>query len=349
MSIIQTRNLRRRFGDVAAVDGLDLEIQRGEVYGFLGPNGAGKSTTINMLLGFVPPTGGSGTILDADMETESLQIRQRTGVLPEDFGVYNRLTARKHVEFAVDTKNAADDPEALLERVGLGDAIDRKAGGFSTGMAQRLALAMALAGEPDLLILDEPSSGLDPNGAREMRQIVTEEVDRGATVFFSSHSMEQVEAICDRVGIMREGELVAEDSVEGLREAVGGEETLEIETDGVDESELTAVRSVGGVSHVDRDGDTVVVSCADGAKTAVIAALEDAGVGVRDFHTREASLEDLFLTYTEGEAPTRSRTAEDDATANEEASVADADGGPAGAAAIAATEEDADADEEVEK
>jgi ABC-2 type transport system ATP-binding protein len=180
----------------------------------------------------------------------------------------------------------------------------------SKGMRRRLAHTMALVGGRGLLILDEPSSGLDPAGAKEMREIVEREADRGATVFFSSHILEQVEAVCDRVGILRDGELVAEDSVEGLREAVGGEETLEIAVggasgaDGASDAAVEAVRAVEGVSRVDRDGDALIVSCADGAKTRVIAALEDAGVAVDDFHTREASLEDLFLAYTEGDAPT---------------------------------------------
>ncbi|MCU4751747.1 ABC transporter ATP-binding protein [Halobacteria archaeon AArc-curdl1] len=302
MSIIQTRNLRRRFGDVAAVDGLDLEVQRGEIYGFLGPNGAGKSTTINMLLGFVPPTGGSGTILDADIETQSLQIRQRTGVLPEDFGVYDRLTARKHVEFAVDTKNAADDPAQLLERVGLGDAIDRKSGGFSTGMTQRLALAMALAGEPELLILDEPSSGLDPNGAREMRQIVTEEVDRGATVFFSSHSMEQVEAICDRVGIMREGRLVAEDTIDGLKSGFSSPSKLRVGVDSVPDAVLQRLRGLESVIDARTDSRFIYIELEEEApKAPVFSTIEDQGVTIGEIGTKTASLEDLFASITTGE------------------------------------------------
>ena len=313
MTAIELRGVRKEFGDVTAVRGLDLTVEDGEVYGFLGPNGAGKSTTIDMLLDLVRPTAGTVRVLGRDATSDGVAIRRQTGVLPDGFSVYDRLSGRKHVEFAVRSKEADDDPDALLERVGLlGDA-DRKAGGYSKGMRQRLALAMALVGDPDLLVLDEPSSGLDPAGAKEMREIVQREADRGATVFFSSHILEQVDAVCDRVGILRDGELVAEDSVEGLREAVGGEETLEIAVggangaDGASDAAVEAVRAVDGVSRVDRDGDALVVSCADGAKTRVIAALEDAGVAVDDFHTREASLEDLFLAYTEGDAPSAGR------------------------------------------
>ena len=317
MTAIELRGVTKEFADVTAVEDLDLTVERGEVYGFLGPNGAGKSTTINMVLDLVRPTTGTVTVLGRDATADSVEIRRRTGVLPEGFAVYDRLTGRKHVEFAIESKEADADPDALLERVGL-DPEDgnRKAGGYSKGMCQRLALAMALVGEPELLILDEPSSGLDPAGAKEMRDIVRTEAERGATVFFSSHVLGQVEAVCDRVGIMREGELVAEDSIEGLRDAAGGEETLEIETAGMDDADegaLDAVRALSGVSRVDRDGDGVVVNCVSDAKTRVIAALEDAGVDVADFHTKEASLEDLFLAYTEGDSPNGDGGSRDDA------------------------------------
>ncbi|MDB2239923.1 ABC transporter ATP-binding protein [Halorubrum ezzemoulense] len=305
MTAIELRGVTKEFGDVTAVRDLDLTVEDGEVYGFLGPNGAGKSTTIDMLLNLVRPTAGTVRVLGADVATDGVDVRRRTGVLPDGFSVYDRLSGRKHVEFAVESKEAADDPDALLARVGLADAADRAAGEYSKGMRQRLALAMALVDDPDLLVLDEPSSGLDPAGAKEMREIVRAEAERGATVFFSSHILEQVDAVCDRVGILRDGELVAEDSVEGLREAVGGEETLDVAAAGADDEAVAAVRALDGVSGVTRDGDELVVNCDSDAKTEVIAALEDAGVAVADFHTREASLEDLFLAYTEGDAATR--------------------------------------------
>ena len=346
MTAIELRGVTKEFADVTAVRGLDLTVESGEVYGFLGPNGAGKSTTIDMVLDLVRPTEGTVRVLGQDATADGVAIRQRTGVLPDGFAVYDRLTGRQHVAFAVRSKDAADDPDALLDRVGLLDAADRAAGGYSKGMRQRLALAMALAGDPDLLILDEPSSGLDPAGAKEMREIVRAEADRGATVFFSSHVLEQVEAVCDRVGILRDGELVAEDSVEGLREAVGGEETLEIavgdDAEAVDEG-TAAVRALDGVSRVDRDGDALVVSCADDAKTSVIAALEDAGVAVADFHTREASLEDLFLAYTEGETPAPSV---DDASEGGDEDGAAAAGDEDGEDNDAISDDDADADTE---
>ncbi|WP_435068024.1 ABC transporter ATP-binding protein [Haloplanus sp. C73] len=301
MAAIELDGVTKRFGDVTAVSDLDLTVPEGEVFGFLGPNGAGKSTTINMLLDFVRPTAGEVRVLGLDAERESVAVRRRTGVLPEGYDVYHRLTGRKHIEFAMRSKEVDGDVDAVLERVGIADAADRKAGGYSKGMRQRLTLGMALVGEPDLLILDEPSSGLDPGGAREMRDIVRTEADRGATVFFSSHVLGQVESVCDRVGIMREGELVAEDSIEGLRDAVGEGATLVITVDAASEDDLDAVRALDGVTNATTDGGTVTVTCNPDAKTTVIGALEDAGVTVKDFQTEETSLEDLFLAYTEGE------------------------------------------------
>jgi ABC-2 type transport system ATP-binding protein len=302
MAAIQLNGLVKEYGDVTALSGVDLTVEEGEIFGFLGPNGAGKSTTIDILLDFVRPTEGSATVLGMDAQAESLGVRRRTGVLPEGYHVYDRLTGRQHVEFVVQSKNVDQHPDEILERVGIADAADRKAGGYSKGMKQRLALGMALVGDPDLLILDEPSTGLDPAGAREIREIVREESERGTTVFFSSHVLSQVEAVCDRVGILRAGELVAVDTVEGLRDAAGTQASLSVTVDEMTDDALEAVRAVEGVSSVSQNDSNLTISLADGSKTAVLGALEDAGVGVQDFETQESSLEDLFISYTEGSA-----------------------------------------------
>jgi len=300
MPAIELQGVTKRFGDVTALSDVDLEVEEGEIYGFLGPNGAGKSTTIDVLLDFVRPTAGTARVLGYDAQAESVEVRNRVGVLPDAFDVYDRLTGRQHVQFAIDSKpHADDDPIEVLERVGIADAADRKAGGYSKGMGQRLVLGMALVGQPDLLILDEPSTGLDPNGAREMREIIREERDRGATVFFSSHILEQVEAVCDRVGILRQGEVVAEDSIAALREAVGGQATLTVTVDTVTEGVGAAVRETEGVSEVSVRGEQLVVSCEDSVKRDVLDAIEDAGATVQDFATERASLEELFAYYTE--------------------------------------------------
>jgi ABC-2 type transport system ATP-binding protein len=300
MAAIQLDDLHKQYGAVTALDGVDLTVEEGEIFGFLGPNGAGKSTTINVLLDFVRPTGGTARVFGMNAQEHSSEVRQRTGVLPEGYHVYDRLTARQHVEFASESKGVAEDPVAVLERAGIGDAVDRKAGDFSKGMKQRLTLAMALVGDPDLLILDEPSTGLDPAGAREMRDIATAERDRGATVFFSSHILSQVEAVCDRVGILQNGELVAVDSVDQLREARGADATLEVTVDAITDEALDAVRALDGVRSVQADDSMLTVLVDDETKIDVLYALEENGSTVTDFSTTETSLEELFLSYTEG-------------------------------------------------
>lgn len=300
MAAIELDGVTKQFGDLTALQGVDLTVEEGEIFGFLGPNGAGKSTTINILLDFVRATDGSATVLGHDIHDESKTIRARTGVLPEGYDVYDRLTGRQHLQFVVESKDADDDPDALAERVGIADAIDRKAGGYSKGMQQRLVLAMALVGEPDLLILDEPTTGLDPNGARLMRELIREENERGATVFFSSHILGQVEAVCDTVGILQDGRLIAKDSVEGLREAAAGDTVLRVtlaDADGVADAS-TAVEALDEVSAVTADGATLTVTCDGDAKMAVLNAVEESGNEVANFETEEASLDEVFAAYT---------------------------------------------------
>ncbi|MCU4926345.1 ABC transporter ATP-binding protein [Halobacteria archaeon AArc-dxtr1] len=297
MPAIELDGLTKRFGDVVAVDDLSLSVEEGEIFGFLGPNGAGKSTTIDILLDFTRPTAGTATVLGYDAQTEGETVRSRTGVLPDAYHVYDRLTGRQHVEFAIEMKGADDDAGALLERVRIADAADRKAGGYSKGMAQRLVLAMALVGDPDLLVLDEPSTGLDPNGAREMREIIREENARGTTVFFSSHIMEQVEAVCDRVAIINRGRLVATDTIDGLRDATETGETLYVSTERVDAAVLERVRSVNGVGTASIDDGRFRVTVDGVSKFAVLDAIDDVS-SVQDFSVVESSLGDLFVRYT---------------------------------------------------
>ncbi|MFC3959279.1 ABC transporter ATP-binding protein [Halovivax cerinus] len=297
MAAIETSGLTKRFGDVVAVSDLDLVVEEGEIFGFLGPNGAGKSTTIDILLDFIRPTSGTVTVLGHDAQSEGRAVRQRTGVLPDAYHVYDRLTGRQHVEFALEMKGVEEDPVALLDRVNVADAADRKAGGYSKGMRQRLILAMALVGDPDLLVLDEPSTGLDPNGAREMREIIREENARGTTVFFSSHIMEQVEAVCDRVAIIDRGELVAVDTIDGLRDATETGETLYVSVADLDEGVREAVAGLDGVGSAAIDDGQLRLTIAGDSKFAVLESVDEIAA-VQDFSVIESSLEDLFVRYT---------------------------------------------------
>ncbi|WP_123538461.1 ABC transporter ATP-binding protein [Halosimplex salinum] len=298
MAAIEIDGLTKRFGEVVAVDGLDLTVEDGEIFGFLGPNGAGKSTTIDILLDFIRPTEGSVTVLGHDAQSEGEAVRRRTGVLPDAYHVYDRLTGRQHVEFAIEMKDVAEDPMALLDRVGIADSAHRKAGGYSKGMRQRLVLAMALVGDPDLLVLDEPSTGLDPNGAREMRDIIRQENDRGTTVFFSSHVMEQVEAVCDRVAIIDRGQLVAVDTIDGLRDATETGEILYVYVTDLDDGTVDSVSRLDGVGSASVHDGRLRVSVDGVSKFAVLHAIDESVVPVQDFSVVESSLEDLFVRYT---------------------------------------------------
>jgi len=299
MVAIDADAVSKRYGTETALDRVDLDVEEGETFGFLGPNGAGKSTFINVLLDFVTPSQGTVEIFGHDCQREGVAARDRIGVLPEGYSVFDRLTGRQHIEYAIRSKDADDDPIDVLDRVGIREAADRKATGYSKGMAQRLVLGMALVGQPDLLILDEPSTGLDPNGAAEMRQILREENERGATIFFSSHILEQVEAVCDRVGILQNGELVAVDTIEGLRQSMGGGTKLVITVDGLQNGTVERIRGVEGVETAVADEDsTIEVTCTNDAKMDVVVELHGAGVDVVNFRTEEASLEDMFIEYT---------------------------------------------------
>ncbi|SDE99993.1 ABC transporter ATP-binding protein [Halorientalis regularis] len=300
MTAIEATEVSKRYGTVVALDRVDLTVPEGEIFGFLGPNGAGKSTFINVLLDFATPSDGSVEIFGHDCHAEGVAARERIGVLPEGYSVFERRTGRQHIEYAIESKDADDDPAEILDRVGLDPTdAEREASDYSKGMAQRLVLGMALVGEPDLLLLDEPTTGLDPNGAAEMRDIIREENERGATVFFSSHILEQVEAVCDRVGILQDGELVAVDTIEGLRESLGGGTKLVITVDDLRNGTVETVRGVQGVeTAVEREDSTLEVTCTNDAKMDILVELHDAGVDVVNFRTEEASLEDMFIEYT---------------------------------------------------
>jgi len=299
MAAIQTKGLRKVFGDdVVAVDNLDLSIEEGEIFGFLGPNGAGKSTTINMLLDFIRPTAGSAEVFGMDAQAEAAAIRDRIGVLPEGYGFDDYLTGREYMQWAIETKGAGDDPDELLDTVGILGEADRAAAGYSKGMQQRLAFGMALAGDPDLLVLDEPSTGMDPNGIQHMRSVIRNRAAEGTTVFFSSHILSEVEAVCDRVGVMNEGRLVAMDSIEGLRESASGQASIELTC--AEAPSVDGVADIDGVAEVDVAGTKLTATCTDPKAKVEVVKRVDRRTEVVDILADNTSLEELFNQFTGG-------------------------------------------------
>ena len=299
MAAIELQSLTKQFGSIDAVRDVTLQIEQGEVFGFLGPNGAGKSTTINILLDFVRRTSGDVTVLGYDPETNPRAVREQLGVLPEASGFYKRDTALDHLHFAIAMKRADDDASELLDRVNLSDAANRPVGQFSTGMRQRLGLAVALVGTPDILILDEPLGGLDPDGARILRKIVRRERDRGAAVFFSSHIMDQVEVICDRVGIMNAGELVAVDRVNALLTQTEASAALILTVEDMPVESDLQLTGIDGVKDVTaRDGVIRLTYTDSRAKAAAVTHLDPMGVTITDITTDGTSLEQVFTSIT---------------------------------------------------
>jgi ABC-2 type transport system ATP-binding protein len=225
--MIRTRGLTKRFGRVVAVDGVDLDVHEGDVYGFLGANGSGKTTTVRMLLGLVLATSGDITLFDQPMPKAAPQVLPRVGTLVEGPAAYGHLSARANLQL-LDASGGSSGRrtrrarvDAVLEQVGLNGTGRRPVKAFSLGMRQRLGLAAALLGQPDLLVLDEPTNGLDPQGIREIRDLLLELNRGGTTVFLSSHLLSEVEQMCTRIGVIDQGRLVLQDSLEALRTPTG--------------------------------------------------------------------------------------------------------------------------------
>ena len=259
---IVARDLARHYGKVRAVDGIDLDIRSGEIYGFLGPNGSGKTTTIMMLLGVLEPSRGTIDLFGQRYGTGRIDLRRRIGVVPEKHprGVWRWMTAAEYLGLFADLFAVPGAPQRaaeLLERVGLGEVSHRRVAGFSRGMLQKLSIVRALLHDPDLLFLDEPISGLDPIGIKQVRDLILAERRDGRTIFVSSHLLSEVERICDRVAIINRGRLVAEDALAGLLGRAAPRKQLEIELESLPEASLSALRGLDFVAACEADGAVV--------------------------------------------------------------------------------------------
>jgi ABC-2 type transport system ATP-binding protein len=309
VTALAVRGLRKRYGDIDAVDGLDLVVQRGELYGFLGPNGAGKTTTIRMALGLIRPTAGEVEVLGERVAGASPPL-ERVGALVEEPASWRFLSGRTNLEYFARAGGSSADTRArlgrvpdVLERVGLTEAADKKVRAYSQGMRQRLGIALALLGRPELLVLDEPTNGLDPTGMREMRGLLRELADGGTTVFVSSHLLAEVEAMCDRVGVMARGRLVAEGPPGTLRGAVASHR-LEVDDPA---RAVEILRAMSGIAAEAVPGGIRIRSQAGAGSAGAVAspadvnaALVAAGVRVSALVPERDTLEDAFLTLVEG-------------------------------------------------
>jgi ABC-2 type transport system ATP-binding protein len=303
-TIIASR-LTKKYGEVTVVNALDLRLQAGEVFGLLGPNGAGKTTTILMLLGLIEPTSGSIEVLGLDPARNPLEVKSRVGYLPDAVGFYDSMTGRENLKFTARlnqlSKSEADERIVeLLEEVGLTEAADRPTGTYSRGMLQRLGIADALIKRPDILILDEPTTSIDPEGVAEMLALIRNLAEeRQVTVLLSSHLLHQVQAVCDRVAIFVRGTVVAQGAPHELAAKNKGPEQVEVHTT-ADPSKVRA--ALAGKSFIQsvqpaRVPNVYMIQVTRGSTNQLIASLVQAGLELSGVRRASDDLDEVYRGY----------------------------------------------------
>ena len=315
--VVETNALTKRFGSIVAVDSLSLRVPRGEVFGLLGPNGAGKTTTMGMMLGLVRPTSGSVRLFGKESTGADLSLLRRVAAILETPSFYPYLSGRANLRFfqgisarstsddlggtSDDVGGASDEVSRVLAEVGLDDRADHKFGTYSLGMKQRLGLAYALIGDPDLIILDEPTNGVDPAGMTEVRELIRKLGDDGHTILLSSHLLHEVEEVCDSVAILSRGRLIAQDRVQELLRS--GRHTLRIST--TDNSKAAGlVSALTWVSGVEAKNGGLLVDAPADRSGDISAALAEHGIHILEMAQSKESLEEYFLEVTGQAAPT---------------------------------------------
>ncbi len=299
--MIKTEDLHKRFKNVKAVQGVNLNVKKGDVYGFLGPNGAGKTTTIKMILGLTHPDSGNVFIKGKNIAEYGVDLRASIGYLPERAQLYKNLTAIQTLNFFAELRKVdKKECDELLSKVGLTKWRDAKVGTFSKGMVQLLGIGQALLGDPELLILDEPTSGLDPRWSRVLKDIILEKNSKGTTVFFSSHLLFEVQELCKRVAILNKGQLIIEDTVDKISEGVYLKPQLILRIQGDTQAAVNILR--GGGFDCQLVGNQLKVPVESDQKIKVLNLLQENGVVIEDFRTEEPSLEAAFLQYIGDEA-----------------------------------------------
>jgi ABC-2 type transport system ATP-binding protein len=298
--VISTTGLVKRFRDVDAVAGIDLSVPAGGVYGFLGPNGAGKTTTIRILLGLIRPTRGTASLFDQRVAPGS-PVLERVGALVERPAFYPYLTATDNLELVghlrgMDSARLRAVIPEVLDRVGLADAAKRKAGRFSTGMRQRLGIAAALIDRPDLVILDEPANGLDPNGVVDIRNLISQLARDGITIFLSSHVLPEVEQLCRRVAILQAGRIVAEGETQAMLQQ-GARLFVRFDDPAEAQRARTILDRIGPTALGETEGAVLVQTGADRGSE-VVRALAGAGLFPAEVGVRRPTLESVFIELT---------------------------------------------------
>jgi len=315
--VIELKGLTKTYGDQYAVNRLDLTIERGEVFGLLGPNGAGKTTTILMMLGLAEPSAGTARVCGLDPARNPLQVKRRVGYMPDDIGFYEDRSAFDNLMFTARLNRlpdgeAAERAQSLLERVGLGEAAGKRVGAFSRGMRQRLGLADVLIKQPDIIILDEPTLGIDPEGVRELLELISRlSRQEGLTVLLSSHHLHQVQQVCDRVGLFVKGKLIACGDIATLARSLDGDGTVTVDLQlrswpealGPQLESLEGVLSVERHTEVPSAGEESIacakLTCSSDI-TPAIARLASAAGELLSVSRRRYGLDDIYHRYFEG-------------------------------------------------
>jgi ABC-type multidrug transport system ATPase subunit len=299
--ILQVQELKKYFRAVHAVDGVSISVMRGQVYGFLGPNGSGKTTTIGMILGLIHPTAGRVTLFDKPVSPSQTRPLRKVGALVGAPSLVPYLSARQNLELIarLSPEIPAWRIDEILQIVGLKEAANRRTSEFSTGMKQRLGLGMALLHKPDLLVLDEPTNGMDPAGMRDIRNLITMLADQGVTVFISSHLLYEVEQICDRVAVLKQGKIIAEGEVKDL---LGTISTVHVRVPSTNVA-ANCLKTLRGITAIKSNGAYLNVSGV--SSQAVIAHLTANGIIPSEVSSGGSDLESIFLELTEGKSKER--------------------------------------------
>jgi len=304
-TVVETKDLSKRYREKLAVNTLNLTIEEGEVFGFLGPNGAGKTTTILMLLGLTEPTSGKVTVCGFNPTSQSIEVKKRVGYLPESPGFYDDISARENLLYMARLNRIPEDEARrrateVLDQVGLADDSRRLVKEFSRGMKQRLGIAEVLVKKPTAVILDEPTLGLDPDGAiRILELIKLLNRDHGLTVMLSSHQLQQVQQICSRVGIIVKGKLIVQGEMDKLGKAIlkGREWNFLLEASGNSEGFERELQGITGIDEVEKRSLGWFLRCTQDVRGEIVAAVSRRGLNLLQLRSEDPTLEEIYLKY----------------------------------------------------